>query len=120
MTHATDPFETLGLAPTLDRGAIKRAYFALLPRHAPHEDPAGFRRLRDAYETLMGPGLYDAWAGAKVDVERELELLERELGDRIAQAKRQRELAELRRGAITTFEALLRLDLAGARTRIGG
>lgn len=118
MTYRADPFEVLALAPTLDRGAIKRAYFALLPRHAPHDDPEGFRRLRNAYETLMGPGLHDAWAGAKIDIARELELLERELGERIAVAQQDSEAAEARQAVVRTFEVLLRLDLADARARL--
>src|SRR5439155_9465721 len=46
------PFQVLGIAPTLDLGAVKRAYFAALTRHPPHADPEGFRRLRAAYEPL--------------------------------------------------------------------
>ena len=38
---AEGPFAVLGIAPTLDLGAVKRAYFAALPRHPPHADPAG-------------------------------------------------------------------------------
>ena len=50
-----DPFAVLGIAPTVDLGAIKRAYFAALPRHPPHADPAGFARLRAAYDALQTP-----------------------------------------------------------------
>jgi curved DNA-binding protein CbpA len=112
-----DPFEVLGLEPTLDHAAIKRAYFTLLPRHAPHADPDGFRRLRDAYETLTGPELIEVWATANVDVERQLDRIERELGPRIADAKQRRAIAESHRLAIASFESLLRLDLASARSR---
>ena len=52
---AEDPFAVLGIAPTLDLGAVKRAYFAALPRHPPHADPAGFARLRAAYDALQSP-----------------------------------------------------------------
>jgi hypothetical protein len=51
-----DPFEGLGIAPTLDAAQVKRAYFALLRLHPPHADPEGFRRIRAAYETLTAPG----------------------------------------------------------------
>lgn len=114
----TDPFAVLGLAPTLEHGAIKRAYFSLLPQHPPHADPEGFRRLRDAYELLMGPGLFDAWAGADVDVDAELEAIERELGDRIAQAQRAWEAQQARQLGILAFESSLRLDLNSARLRL--
>jgi alkylhydroperoxidase/carboxymuconolactone decarboxylase family protein YurZ len=36
----------------LDLAAIKRAYFALLTKHPPHQDQEGFRRIRAAYEAL--------------------------------------------------------------------
>jgi curved DNA-binding protein CbpA len=56
MTMRTNPFELLGLAPTDDVRAIKRAWFEALPKHPPHSDPEGFRALRDAYEGLMDDG----------------------------------------------------------------
>ncbi len=46
------PFATLGIAPTLDVAAIKRAYFVALAKHPPHSDPDGFKRIRTAYEAL--------------------------------------------------------------------
>ncbi|MBL9087489.1 MAG: J domain-containing protein [Planctomycetia bacterium] len=46
------PFEALGLAPTTDRAAIRRAYAQGVRLHRPDDDPAGFRAVRDAYETL--------------------------------------------------------------------
>ncbi len=53
---STDPFDVLGIAPTDDLSAVKRAYFSALKVHPPHSDPAGFRRLRAAYDTLLKPG----------------------------------------------------------------
>jgi hypothetical protein len=72
MVDTPDSFDVLGLAPT------------------------------DAYETLIGPGLYDVWVAAKVDVAAELEVLEREFGAKVAQARQQREAVEARRTAVAT------------------
>jgi curved DNA-binding protein CbpA len=67
------PFAVLGIAPTADLAAIKRAYFTVLARHPPHADPEGFRRLRAAYETVVSPeGLRVALALAPADPEAEL------------------------------------------------
>ncbi|KPC06221.1 J domain-containing protein [Pseudomonas syringae] len=43
----------LGLDPHSDVRSIKRRYAALLKQHRPDEDPAGFQRLRDAYEQAL-------------------------------------------------------------------
>jgi hypothetical protein len=51
-----DPFVVLAIAPTADAAQVKRAYFAALKRHPPHADPAGFRRVRAAYDRLSAPG----------------------------------------------------------------
>jgi len=65
-----DPFAILGLAPTRELGAVKRAWFTALPKHPPESDPEGFRRLRDAYEKLSTPaGLTAAFASAPLDLE---------------------------------------------------
>lgn len=65
-----DPFAILGLAPTRELGAVKRAWFTALPKHPPESDPEGFRRLRDAYEQLSTPaGLTAAFASAPLDLE---------------------------------------------------
>ena len=65
----SDPFATLGLAPTTELGQVKRAWFSALPKHPPEADPDGFRRLRDAYEQLIRPGgLMAAYAAAPVDL----------------------------------------------------
>lgn len=63
------PFSILGIDPTLDATAVKHAYFQKLTLHPPQKDPAGFRYLRAAYETLKQPGgLAAAYLEAEVDV----------------------------------------------------
>ena len=47
------PWEELGIAPTAEIGAIRKAYAARLKVTRPEEDPAGFARLRAAYETAL-------------------------------------------------------------------
>jgi len=62
------PFAVLGIPATLDLGQVKRAWFRALPRHPPHQDPDGFRRLRAAYEELTRPGgLAMAFAASPID-----------------------------------------------------
>jgi hypothetical protein len=43
----------LGLEPTTDTAVIRRAYATVLRRTNPDEDPAGFARLRQAYEVAL-------------------------------------------------------------------
>jgi curved DNA-binding protein CbpA len=70
---ADTPFSVLGIAPTGDLAAVKRAYFAALAKHPPHSDPEGFQRLRAAYEPLSSPeGLRAAFARVPPDVPAEL------------------------------------------------
>jgi curved DNA-binding protein CbpA len=54
MSHS--PFSVLGIPATLDPNAVKRAYFACIARHPPHQDAEAFRRVRAAYEALTAPG----------------------------------------------------------------
>jgi len=54
--NTSNPFLELGLAPTLEVGRIKRAYFAAVARHQPHQNAQAFQRIREAYEKLLRPG----------------------------------------------------------------
>lgn len=47
------PWQQLQLAPTQDVRAIKRAYALRLKQCRPEQDPAGFARLRQAYEMAL-------------------------------------------------------------------
>ena len=58
-----DCWHILGIAPTRDEAAIKRAYAQLLKKHRPDRDPDGFIRLREAYEAALAGGeQYDTFA----------------------------------------------------------
>lgn len=46
-------WEVLGLTCDADTRSIKRQYAVLLKQHRPDEDPAGFQRLREAYEHAL-------------------------------------------------------------------
>ncbi|MCK6554376.1 hypothetical protein L6Q96_07295 [Candidatus Binatia bacterium] len=86
-TGPGDPFAALDLVPTLDLAQVKRAYFAALQRHPPHTDPAGFRRVRDAYEALSSPAaLARAFANRPMDFEAELHRWDQRFAARIATA----------------------------------
>ena len=65
------PFAVLGVAPTLDGATVKRAYFAALARHPPHQDAEGFQRVRSAYEALSSPGaLAAAYLASPMNVQK--------------------------------------------------
>ena len=46
-------WQTLGIAPTSDEAAIKKAYAARIREHRPDRDPEGFRAVRAAYEEAL-------------------------------------------------------------------
>ncbi|MBI3326336.1 MAG: J domain-containing protein [Nitrospinae bacterium] len=50
--EAMNPFTVLGLEETADDEAVRTAYLAALRKSPPDRDPEGFRRIREAYETL--------------------------------------------------------------------
>jgi curved DNA-binding protein CbpA len=71
MKAPADPFAVLGVAPTLDAAAVKRAYFTALARHPPHQDAEGFQRVRGAYEALSSPGaLAAAYLASSMNVRK--------------------------------------------------
>lgn len=83
------PFAVLALSPTLDRAAVKRAYFAKLVLHPPHTDADAFRKLRDAYEALTAPGgLERAYAVAPIDIWLRLEQARARFDVALAEASR--------------------------------
>ena len=47
------PWEILGIEPTDDVRAIKRAYAKKLKQHRPEEDPQGFQQLNEAYQFVV-------------------------------------------------------------------
>jgi curved DNA-binding protein CbpA len=48
-----NPFTVLGLEETADDEAVRAAYLAAVRQSPPDRDPDGFRRIREAYETLQ-------------------------------------------------------------------
>lgn len=47
-----DPYRILGVARSATEVEIRHAYFTLVRQHPPERDPAGFKRIRAAYEKL--------------------------------------------------------------------
>ncbi len=82
------PFALLGMRPTASRSELKDAYFAKLAKHQPHEDPAGFRRLRQIYESLLVDGAQEAaYLMAPIDLPEARARFCDPLEDELAQAE---------------------------------
>jgi len=47
------PWNVLGMEPSEDRKAIKKAYAVLLKKHRPDEDPEGFQEINQAYQAAL-------------------------------------------------------------------
>lgn len=71
-----DCWELLGIAPTADTAAIKKAYAKQLKVNKPDKNPAGFRDLRAAYERALDESYWyeeeeeedeDEWQGDTAD-----------------------------------------------------
>lgn len=48
----SDPYKVLGLDRNVDEKEIKRAYFQLVRKHPPEQDPEKFQEIRAAYDRL--------------------------------------------------------------------
>ncbi|HTP27814.1 MAG TPA: hypothetical protein VMK12_19455 [Anaeromyxobacteraceae bacterium] len=110
------PFGVLEIPPTLDPAQVKRAYFALLQRHAPHSDPEGFRRIRAAYEALSAPGaLALAYATVPVEAAEELERWRRRWSAPMQQALARFSQGNASANAVEAFvETVSRMPLSDA------
>ncbi len=99
-----EPFAVLGIAPTCDPAAIKRAYFAALARTPPHADREGFRKLRAAYEQLSDARARTlAFLRAPIDQSAELAAFDARWGARIAEESAKAKAAENRTRAVERF-----------------
>lgn len=101
-----DGFAVLGIAPTLDAVALKRAYFEALKRSPPHRDAEAFKRLRRAYEELSAPGgLEAAFLFASPATDPTLEALANRWASALASAGEAVREARSRRELATAFVA---------------
>ncbi len=53
--NESDPYSILGVEPTASPSELRIAYHRQVREHPPERDPEGFKRVRDAYETLRSP-----------------------------------------------------------------
>ncbi len=92
------PLAILGAQALAGPEGIKEAYLRKLAKHPPHEDPAAFRRIRHAYETLSIPGAFEA---ASLTAPPDLGLLRETFVWPLEEAMR-----EAREGALASPDAL--------------
>lgn len=60
-------WELLGIEPTSDQRAVKRAYARMIKRHPPDEQPDRFAEIREAYEAALEDARYGAPADGEED-----------------------------------------------------
>lgn len=120
METTDNPFDVLGIAPTVNPSAIRRAYFAAVQRHPPHADANAFRRLRAAYESLATPSSRSAaLVLAPVDIASELGPLRQRFDAALAEVTAQTRASAREREVVRRFaEHLSRLPWAEA-ARLG-
>jgi hypothetical protein len=116
------PFVVLGIEPTLDIAAIKRAYFALLTKHPPHRDQEGFKRIRAAYEALGSFGDVVSFVlRHAVDPAKELPTYRERHDAPLARARDSAHALAEKEGAVARFtQGILGLDLDCALALFGG
>jgi hypothetical protein len=116
-----NPFHVLGIVPTLDPVAIKRAYFTALTKHPPHSDPEGFKRIRVAYEALGSRGEAASHVlSSAIDIEAELATLRAHHDAALAGAGQASSASAADAARVTRLtEGLARLDLETALTLFG-
>ena len=51
----SSPYSILGVEPEATPAQVRVAYYRLVREHPPERDPEGFKRIREAYETLRSP-----------------------------------------------------------------
>ena len=116
------PFAVLGIRPTLDLAAIKRAYFELLTKHPPHKDQEAFKRIRSAYEALGSFGETVSFVLRQApDVAAELSTYRERHDAALARAHQSAAALAEKSGASARFtEGILRLDLYSVLALFGG
>jgi hypothetical protein len=116
-----NPFHVLGIVPTLDPVAIKRAYFTALTKYPPHSDPEGFKRIRVAYEALGSRGeAASQLLRSAIDVEAELAPLRARHDAALARAGQASAASAEGAARVTRLtEGLARLDFEAALSLFG-